>query len=105
MSRRLISRSPDLQRLESEGYSLAILGGKLVVRAIPFVDANGAVHRDGFLVMPLELSGEVVKSPADHSASFGGGVPCTSTGADLTTVVNGRGQNDLGDAIVIECTC
>ena len=105
MSRRPISRNPDLQRLENEGYSLDIVGGKLVVRDVPFVDAAGAVRRDGFLVMPLELAGDVLKPPADHSASFGGGVPSTAVGADLTTVVNGRGQSDLGDGIVIDCTC
>lgn len=105
MSRRLISRNADLQRLENEGYSLEIVGGKLVVRDVPFVDAQSTVHHDGFLVMPLELAGEVTKPPADHTVSFGGGVPCTNTGADLSTVVNSRGQNDLGDGIVIECTC
>jgi hypothetical protein len=105
MSQRLISRNEDLLRLQNEGYSLDIVGGKLLLRDVPFVDSDRIVHHDGILVMPLELAGEVVKPPADHTASFGGGIPCTSTGATLTTVVNGHCQSDLGHGIVITCTC
>jgi hypothetical protein len=107
MSRRLTSPdlNPDLHRLESEDYTLEFVGGKLVVRDIPYVDGSAAVHHDGFLVMPLELAGEKAQAPNDHTASFGGGIPCKSDGSDLNTVVNGRGQQDLGGGIVIECTC
>lgn len=107
MSRPLTSPeiNPDLHRLEAEEYTLDFVGGKLVVRDVPYVDGNGAVHHDGFLVMPLELAGEHVKPPPDHTASFGGGIPCKADGSDLNTVVNGRGQQDLGGGIVIECTC
>ncbi len=105
MSRRPISRSPDLQRLQNEGYNLDIVGGKLVVRDVPFVEADGSVRLDGLLVMSLELAGDVTQPPSDHTASFGAGIPHTSTGAELTTVVNGRGETDLGDGVVVQCTC
>src|SRR5581483_356266 len=36
MSRQLISRSPDLQRLENEGYNLEIRSGYLLVRDVPY---------------------------------------------------------------------
>lgn len=106
MSRRLTSPevNPDLHRLEAEGYSLAFVGGKLVVRDVPFVDGSGAVHHDGVLVMALELAGEKAKTPADHTASFGGGIPCKADGSDLNNIVNGRGKCDLGGGIVTECT-
>lgn len=107
MSRPLTSPdiNPDLHRLEVEEFTLDFVGGKLVVRDVPYVDGNGAVHYDGFLVIPLELAGERVKPPNDHTASFGGGIPCKADASDLNTVVNGRGQQDLGGGIVIECTC
>ncbi|MFZ6005794.1 MAG: ThiF family adenylyltransferase [Actinomycetota bacterium] len=106
MSRRLTSPdiNPDLHRLEAEGYTVAFVGGKLVVRDVPYVDGNGAVHHDGCLVMPLELTGEKAQAPADHTASFGGGIPCKADGSDLNTIINGRGRNDLGGGVVIECT-
>jgi len=106
MSRRLTSPdvNPDLHRLEAEGYTLDFVGGKLVVRDVPYVDADGAVHHDGFLVMPLELAGEKAQAPADHTASFGGGTPCKADGSNLNTIINGRRRNDLGGGVVTECT-
>lgn len=104
MSRRPISHSPDLRRLEADGYTLLIVGGKLVVRDVPFVDATRTIQRDGVLVMPLTLAGDVAQPPDDHTASFGGGIPCDRDGHELSKIINGRGTNDLGGGIVVDCT-
>lgn len=104
MSRRPISRSADLRRLEAEGYTISIVGGKLVVEDLPFVDEAGVAHRGGRLVMPLTLAGDVARAPADHTASFVGGIPCDRHGVPLSKIINGRGPNDLGDGIVVDCT-
>jgi hypothetical protein len=104
MSRRPIARSEDLRRLEADGYTLSIAGAKLVVRDIPFVDSEGAVHHDGVLVMPLTLAGDVAEPPSDHTASFAGGIPCDSTGRKLTAIINSEGVADLGHGIVSSCT-
>ncbi len=40
MSRQLISRSPDLQRLEDEGYDLEIRSGYLLVKDVPYVNSH-----------------------------------------------------------------
>lgn len=103
MSRRPIFHSSDLRRLEAEGYTLSVAGGKLVVSNIPFVDEQQVVHHDGRLVMPLTLAGDVARPPADHTASFAGGIPCDRHGSPLKKIINGRGRNDLG-GIVIDCT-
>ncbi len=104
MSHRPLSRSGDLRRLTSEGYTLRLAGAKLVVDDVPFVDSEGVVHRDGSLVMALTLAGEVAAVPGDHTASFAGGIPCDSNGNELAHIINGRGRNDLGDGVVIDCT-
>lgn len=104
MSRRPISHSPDLRRLEAEGYTLSIAGGKLVVGDVPFVDEQRTVHRDGRLVMPLTLAGDVARPPADHTASFAGGIPCDQHGSPLKKIINGRGRRDAGDGIIVDCT-
>lgn len=105
MSRRLFSRSDDLRRLQSDGYTLEVVGGNLVVRDVPFVDGARQVHDDGFLVMALELAGDVTAQPTAHTADFGGGIPCTAAGTALTTVVNGQGRRDLGHGIIVDCSC
>lgn len=104
MSRRPISRSADLGQLVSDGYTVEITGGKLVVRDIPFVDHEGAVHRDGALVMALTLAGDTAQPPGDHTASFSGGIPCDAKGQELATIINGRGVADQGNGIVTQCT-
>lgn len=104
MSRRPISRSEDLQRLQDAGYNLDICGGKLVVRDVPYVDAERTVHHDGALVMPLTLAGDIANPPGDHTASFCGEIPCAHDGGDLTGIINGRATQDLGDGIVAHCS-
>lgn len=104
MSRRPISRSADLHRLETEGYTLRVVGGKLVVSDIPFVDSEGILHRDGALAMPLTLAGDITKQPPDHTAHFIGGIPCDSTAAELRKVINGRERHELGDELVAACS-
>lgn len=65
MSRRPISRSDDLIRLQDEGYTLRIVRGRLVVDDVPYLDIEGQVRYDGHLVMNLTLAGETTTTPGD----------------------------------------
>ena len=71
MSHQLISRSSHLQRLRNEGYNLDIKGGYLLIRDVPYVNAQRQVLR-GELVMVLALSADVAACPPDHTAYFVG---------------------------------
>lgn len=102
MSQRPFAHSSDLRRLRADGYSLRLVGGKLVVDDVPFVDSDGVVHDDGMLVMPLTLAGDTTKEPADHTAYFVGGVPCTASGFPLP-VINNTNAVELGDGLVGAC--
>ena len=53
----LISRSPDLQRLQNEGYELDIRSGFLLVNSVPYVNSRKEVRR-GTLVAKLALAGD-----------------------------------------------
>ena len=75
-----------------------------MVRDIPFVNHEGAVHHDGALVMALTLAGETAQPPGDHTASFSGGIPCDATGNELATIINSKGITDQGNGIVTQCT-
>lgn len=89
MSQKLVDRSPDLKRLRDEGYDLQVIGGGTHVRvgSIPFVDANKQV-KTGYLVSTLELNQNNVRKPHEHTAWFGGGVPCTKNGSPLAMIIN-----------------
>jgi hypothetical protein len=83
MSRQLISRSPDLMKLISEGYALRIENNIVIVDEIPHLDADRNVRRGSF-ACPLHSNGESATAPAgDHVMWFSGGFPCDRHGRRL----------------------
>ena len=103
MSRRPIALSPDLLRLQNEGYDLDIRGGYLLVRNVPYV-ASSATIRLGILISRLELSGDKTVKPSDHVAYWTGAHPCHSDGSKITAIQNSSVTQDFGDGIRAEHT-
>lgn len=103
MSRRPIALSPDLQRLQNEGYDLDIRDGFLLVRDVPFVDAQRRVRR-GVLVLKLKLSGDVADKPDDHVAYWIGEHPCHADGSKITSIQNPSAPQDLAPGLHIDFT-
>ncbi|WCP14075.1 hypothetical protein sphantq_02517 [Sphingobium sp. AntQ-1] len=101
MSRQLISRNPDLARLEAEGYDVSVEGGFLVVRGVPFVDAARRVRR-GLVISRLDLAGDRTIKPRDHFVWFAGGEPCDALGRPIGEMVNGRARSNLGGGLIGE---
>jgi hypothetical protein len=102
MSNEPFVRSADLRQLRSDGFTVRLVHGKLVVEDIPYVDHQRVVHADGILVMPIELAGDIAQRPPDHAADWIGGVPCTADGSQLY-LVNSVAEKSLGDGIVASC--
>ncbi|WP_070885538.1 ThiF family adenylyltransferase [Pseudomonas argentinensis] len=94
MSHQLISRSPQLLRLRNEGYNLEVMGSYLLVREVPYVNAQRQVCK-GVLVMTLNLTADVAESPGDHTAYFIGEIPCDSQGRPLEQIINNSNQQQL----------
>lgn len=87
MSRRLISRNPDLRRLADEGYEVSIVDARLVVGHVPYVTEDGEVSF-GTLVSALAVAGDETIPPGDHVARFAGRRPCDAEGRPLTSLIN-----------------
>lgn len=85
MSQQLISRSPDLKRLQDEGFELEVLAGHLLVHSVPYVNARREVAR-GTLVTDLTLAGDVTTRPGVHIAYFIGDHPCTTAGVEIAQI-------------------
>ena len=100
MSERLISRSPDLQRLEDEGYEIEIRGGYLLLKHVPYVTEDRTVARAA-LVSDLELAGDVAGKPQRHVVKFTGRTPCDAEGRPLEKIILSSGQADLGGGLVV----
>jgi ThiF family len=85
MSRRPIDRSPDLKKLRDEGYDIAIRSGYLVMKDVPYLNANKEIKR-GVLISKLELSNDKANPPQDHVAQFAGEFPCHKDGRAIEQI-------------------
>jgi hypothetical protein len=103
MSQPLISRSPDLKRLQDEGYEVEIRANHLLVHHMPHVGEDRAVHF-GTLVSELTLAGNVTARPRSHVAMFMGQAPCDRDGSRLAGIINRSSRRDLGDGVIIDHT-
>ena len=101
MSRQPIARSPDLARLQNEGYDLDIKGGHLLVRDVPFVASDRTVRR-GILVMVLDLSGDVTGKPKNHKAYWIGDHPCYADGRKIEVIANSSNRLTLHPEVTVD---
>ena len=93
MSRQLIGRSPDLQKLWDEGFDIATTGAWLLVRQVPYVDRRSEIQFAS-LAVKLSLAGDVTTSPGDHTAYFSGEEPCDGSGNPLTPLIIGTAESE-----------
>jgi hypothetical protein len=86
MSHPLISRSPDLQRLQDEGYELEISDlNYLLIHNVPYVTPQGDIKR-GVLASTLHLAGDRTDAPDTHVVLFAGDQPCFKDGKPITAI-------------------
>lgn len=100
MSLELFSRNHDLARLRQEGYSVQVVQGHLLMRDVPYVNAEGKVLR-GTLISTLMLSaaGETV-CPETHVINWDGEFPCFSDGKPISALRHNSGNIDLGHGLL-----
>ncbi len=101
MSHQLISRSPDLQKLQNEGYELEIKAGFLLVKGVPYVNSRKEVRR-GTLIAKLVLAGDITARPDDHVAYFAGEYPCNADGTEIAQIRHSTGEKTLVEGLVIQ---
>lgn len=94
MSHTKIALDPNLRKLRDEGFDLEVRANHLLVNDMPYVTPAKTVAY-GTLAMPLNMVGDVVGPPPDHTAKFLGDCPCTAEGKPLV-IVTGSGHEDWG---------
>lgn len=106
MSRQRVNHSPDLKRLEEEGYNFSIQGNQLLVK-VPYVNAQREVAL-GTLVSELTTTGIATTTPNTHVAYFigaiDGDIPHDNHGRELQDLINQKGRIDLGGGLVASCS-
>lgn len=101
MSAALISRSPDLMRLREDGYEVDIVANHLVMRGVPYVNAECKV-RMGCLVTDLSLAGDRTARPESHVVFFTGEHPCDAQGNKLSRIEHQSSRREIGEGLVID---
>jgi ThiF family len=100
MSRRLIARSSDLMKLQDEGFDITTKGGTLIVRDVPYLDANGEVRR-GTLTSALDLADDRTVNPVEaHVMHFAGEKPHRLDGTTIPAVIGEGLQETYGGVAV-----
>lgn len=98
MSRALISRSPDLLRLQNEGYEVEVRSGHLLIGSVPYVNAQREVVF-GTLVSELTMAGDITARPGTHVAMFIGEQPCTKDGREIEQIKHSVGPMALAPGL------
>jgi len=101
MSSALISRSPDLSRLQNEGYELNVVGARLVVHHVPYVTASRTVEF-GSLVCDLTLSGDRTAKPQTHVMHFSGQMPCHKDGTPIRAIQHSEAPQELAPGLQVQ---
>lgn len=82
MSPAPFARSADLGLLREEGYLVQIKGNLLVLREVPYLNANKELKR-GTLVSTLNLAGDQTCPPETHVMHWTGEYPCDADGRPI----------------------
>jgi hypothetical protein len=94
MSQALINRSPDLLKLQNEGFEIEVVSGGYLVHHLPYLNKSKEV-KSGILVMSLTMAGNIVTKPGDHTAFFVGEQPCNIDGSFVPALVNSPRKQTL----------
>jgi hypothetical protein len=104
MSATPTSLSPDLAKLEAEGYRLRIVRGvanHLIVEGIPAVNTKGeVVCGDVYTPLEIDADGKVRNPVANHQCWWiGSDPPCDHAGRIIDELIANTGPEDKGDGI------
>lgn len=98
MSLQPIARSADLQKLRGEGYAIEVRLGYLLVKEVPYVNADKAIRR-GVLISRLDMANDTTVMPQDHVAYWTGEHPCHSDGRKISAIQNESPPQKFGEDI------
>jgi hypothetical protein len=98
MSAVLFNRNQDLKRLREEGYFMQVKGGFLVMREVPYVNAQREVKM-ATLISSLCLAGDTTQKPEPHTVHFDGEFPCNADGTPIQGISAGSQLVNLGSGL------
>jgi hypothetical protein len=104
MFQRLVSHNADLRKLVEKGYAVAFDTNHLIVRDIPYLDAQGGLQTGGFVAKLVFMDQDHVRQD-DHQVFFAGSIPHGLDGKPIPNLAGGPHPLTLSDAcsdVVVE---
>lgn len=101
MSQKLFSLNNDLRQLREAGYFVQIIGGFLVMKEVPYVNAQNCIKK-GTLITTLDLAGDNTRKPECHVMHWDGEYPCKANGIPLNEIRHVTQHMDFGHGITAE---
>src|SRR5882724_3171370 len=89
MLQSLVAHNEDVRRLVEKGYAAAFDTNHLVIRDIPYLDAEGKL-RFGAIVTKLEFIDQQRVKQQDHQVFFAGSVPYGLDGKPVPNLSGGQ---------------
>jgi len=100
MQHNLINHSPDLKKLQDEGYQIEVNGGHLLAHHIPYLNAKKEINY-GTLICVLTLASPTLAGkPPDHTTYFCGEKPFNADGTELTSIILNSDTTQLAEGII-----
>ncbi len=88
MLQQLLNHSPDIRRLQSEGYEIDLQGSYLLIHSIPYLNSKKEICK-GILISSLILSGDktaYTNNNNGHVVLFDGDYPCNKDGSEIAGI-------------------
>ena len=92
----LVSHNEDLRRMMEKGYAFSIDGGYLIIRDVPYLDAQKQLQLGAF-VAKLEFVDKLTVKQDDHQIWFAGSVPYGLDGKPIPNLGGGPTTLALGE--------
>lgn len=92
---KLVSRNQDIAKLVEKGYAITFDSGWMILRDIPYLDQQGALHWGAIAtkLVPVDATGLVTQE--DHTILFAGGHPCGLDRQPIPAIDAGPHQLEL----------
>ncbi len=85
MPTELTARSPDLNRLRTEGFEIYTVGANALLSHVPYLDSNGNL-KYGVLASHLQLVGDMAVYDKNHVIMFSGDYPHYGDGTPISAI-------------------
>ncbi len=99
MSAAVLDHSPDLKRLQNEGYEIEINNSHCIIHNVPYLDEKLNIQK-GILVSSIVVVGDTTKYNGDHVIYFHGSMPYSNTGENLAAIVNSPCNKEMAGVYV-----